>query len=82
MNPLTLDKLTLAKEEMKGFKIPTAKEIKVQKEVGLEKKHKKIPDTSVIDHSIGGVAAAPSGSSFLQRRHQARRGLELRKEMT
>ena len=44
MNQLTSDELVLAKEEIKGFKIP--QEIMDQKKVG---------DTSTVSHMTGGV---------------------------
>ena len=55
---MTLDKLLLAEEEMKLFKISTAKEIEVQKKAGV--KRKKVGDTSAIDRSTGGAIAASS----------------------
>ena len=57
LNPLSIDELELAKEEIKGFKIPSAKEI-VERRKSSGKR--KVGDTSVVDHSTGGVAAATS----------------------
>ena len=64
LNPLTLEKLTLAEEEMKGFKIHTTKEIETRKKAGAKKKRKKVLDISVVDCSIG-KAVTPSGSTEL-----------------
>ena len=47
---------------MKGFKIPTCKGIEARKKAGTKKKQKKMPYTSVADHSTG-KAVAPSCST-------------------
>ena len=62
LNPLTADELQLAEEEMKGFKIPSAKEIAEKRR--LEKKLK-VGDTSVVDYVTSGAvpSTAPTESS-------------------
>ena len=55
MNPLTSDELLLAEEEMKGFKIPTDKEIEDWKK--SEQKRLKVSNTSTINRSTSSVAA-------------------------
>ena len=53
LNPLTADELQLAEEEMKGFKIPSAKEIAEKKRTG---KKLKVGDTSAVDRVTRGTA--------------------------
>ena len=55
-NPLSADKLQLAEEEMKAFKIPSAKEIAKKRRSGENKL--KVGDTSAIDCVIGSSVAA------------------------
>ena len=55
LNPLSADELQLAEEEMKGFKIPSAKEIAEKRKTG---KKPKVGDTSAIDRVTSG--ATPS----------------------
>ena len=60
LNPLTLDELLLVEDEMKGFKIPTTKEIEAWKK--SRAKRKKVGDTFAIESSTTGDVTA-SGSS-------------------
>ena len=53
MNPLITDELQLAEDEMKGFKIPSAKEIAEKRRSG---KKLKVGDTSVVDHVTSSAA--------------------------
>ena len=55
LNPLSADELQLAEEEMKGFKIPSVKEIAEKRRTG---KKLKVGDTSAVDRVVSG--AAPS----------------------
>ena len=52
LNPLLADELQLAEEELKGFKIPSAKEIAEKRRSG---KKLKVGDTSAVDHVTSGV---------------------------
>ena len=58
LNPLSPNELQLAEEEMKGFKIPSAKEITKKRRPG---KKLKVGDTLVVDRVTSG--AAPSTGS-------------------
>ena len=60
MNPLTPNKLLLAKKEMKEFKIPTTKKIEARKK--SRGKRLKVGDTSAIDRLTSG-ATVVSGSA-------------------
>ena len=62
MNPLSADELQLAEEEMKGFKIPSAKEIAEKRRSG---KKLKVGDTSAVDRVTNGAASStgPTESS-------------------
>ena len=62
LNPLSADELQLAEEEMKGFKIPSAKEIAEKRRSG---KKLKVGDTSAVDRVTSGAASStgPTESS-------------------
>ena len=60
LNPLSTDELQLAKDEMKGFKIPSDKEITEMRKSGSKRK---VGDTSAVDRSTRGVVAAGSSSA-------------------
>lgn len=60
LNPLSADELQLAEEEMKGFKIPSAKEVADQRRSGSKRK---VGDTSAVDRSTGSAIAAISASA-------------------
>ena len=62
MNPLTTDELQLTEEEIKGFKIPSVKEIAEKKR---PRKKLKVGDTLAIDRVTSGAApsTAPTESS-------------------
>ena len=53
LNPLSVDELQLVEEEMKGFKIPSAKEIAEKKRLG---KKLKVGNTSAVDRKTSGTA--------------------------
>ena len=52
LNPLSTDELQLTEEEMKDFKIPSAKEIAERRR---PKKKLKVGDTSVVNRVTSGV---------------------------
>ena len=55
LNLLIVDELQLAEEEMKAFKIPSAKKIAEKRKSGVNKL--KMGDTTTVDRVIGGTVA-------------------------
>lgn len=71
LNPLSAKKLQLAKEDMKGFKIPSSKEIVEKRRSG---KKLKVGYTSIVDHvtigvgpSIASTESSPQTASVRKR---------------